>query len=265
MAAPATAHTKRRPCDRCGAPTDTALCHACRRRLSARLCVPSDDDAAAPEQVAARDEAPPPRRPSPPPVTIGGDLVGRPEVVSAPGSIVVEGRVGTGWRLEAMEGIAVDGLVDGADLLAGIGAVRLDGPCRQTEVRAGVARVPLQRAAEALAGAGEELATLLRMTKELRLAAAMRGTAIPVRDALAALVTARAPDLASRLDAALTILRAGRDRAGATVDPLLTAVSTTRAAIASQDDLALLTRAATDLASALDAAGAVSGLGPRSL
>lgn len=258
MPLPSTQHLQR-PCDRCGAPTETALCPACRRRLSSGLAEVAEEHREAPEAPVVPKPPPAPTR------TIGVDLTGAPEVVSVEGSLYVEGRVGSGWRLEAVDTITVEGMIDGADLLAGLGAVRLEAGCNQCDVRAGVARAYLQRAGEALLGVEEDIAMVVRMTTELRLAAAMRGTAIPVRHAFEVVLTARAADLPGRLDAALTILRAGRDRAGTALDPLLTAVSTARTALASETDLKAVARLGGDLAQAIGLTRWFTGQAPRSL
>jgi hypothetical protein len=253
--------THHRPCDRCGAPTDTALCPACRRRLSSALAGPEEDQ----RVDEARREPEPVRPPSPPTRTINSDLKGPPEMVSVAGSLVVLGRVGSGWRLEAVESLSVEGIADGADFLAGTGAVRLEGGCRRCDVRAGVARGHLIRASEVLLGIEEEIAMVVRMTTELRLAAAMRGTAVPVRDALEVVLAARAPHLVGRLDAALTILRAGRDRAGSALDPLLLAATTVRTALTTHTDLKGMARDGASLAEAVAAARWFSGQPPRSI
>lgn len=257
-------------CDLCGAPSASNLCGSCRARLTARL---ANAPVAGGGSTTGLKSAPPPTAVSAaaakpkailPQHRITENLLGAPESVSEQGSLVVDGKVGAGWKLFASEDLTVSGVVERARLEAGIGSLTLKAPCREGELVAGLLRQPLKLLAEAVGNADEVLGEIARETLERVASAVVHGETLTTAEAFTAIAAEKAPDLAARLDRAAETLDGLGDTGGEALAELLTSVYALKSAVGSASDMATITARSGDLSAALETSRAIGGRPPSS-
>jgi hypothetical protein len=257
-------------CDLCGTPSASNLCGNCRARLTARLAGQTVADgpaartvASAPAAVVSPKDAKP--RAILPQRRIAENLLGAPETVSEQGSLVVDGKVGAGWKLFASEDLTVSGVVERARLEAGIGSLTLEAPCREGEFFAGLLREPLKVLADTVGDADEVLERIARETLERVAAAVVRGETLTTSEAFRAIAAEKAPDLAARLDRAAEALNGMGETGGEALVELLTAVYALRSAVGSATDMDTIAARSGDLSAALETSRAIEGRPPPSV
>lgn len=252
-------------CDLCGAPSTSNLCGTCRARLTARLA-----GRAAPAAGAGVKTAPPAStishgggaaaaKPKPilPHNRITENLLGVPDSVSEHGSLIVEGKVGQGWKIFASDDLTVLGVVERARLEAGIGGLTLKAPCREGELFSGLLREPLKLLAETVGDADEMLEVIARATLERVAASVMQGETLTTAEAFKAVAAEKAPDLAARLDRAAETLDGLGGSGGEALAELLTAVYALRSAVNAATDMDTITARSGDLSQALETSRAI--------
>lgn len=240
-----------RRCDRCNAPAETALCSPCRARLAG-------GGAAAGSAAAGAGPGIPTRR-------LDASLSGPPEDIVDAGSLHITGNIGPAWRVRAGFHLTVDGQVERAEIEAGAGAVRLEAPCRQSEIHAGHLRDLYGRLMVALGDADHDLAVLADAAEILQRAATQRGQRLPAAVAVGALTRDRWATLADRLEAGGALVRNERLRRPAVPESLLKALEATANALGDPADLGVLRTHARTLSTALTGVRAGQGMAPRSI
>lgn len=239
-----------RRCDRCNAEAETALCSACRARLAG--------GGAAVRSAATSAGGVPTRR-------LGSSLSGPPKDIVDAGSLHITGSIGPAWHVRAGFDLIVDGQVERAEIEAGAGAVRLEAPCRQSEIRAGHLRDLYGRLMVALGDADHDLAALVDAAEALQQAAAQRGQRLPAAVAVAALARNRWTTLADRLEAGGALVRNDRRRHPTAPEALLKALEATTNALGNPADVGALRAHARTLSTVLAAVRAGQGMAPRSI
>jgi hypothetical protein len=192
-------------------------------------------------------------------------LTGPPQEIVESGSLHVEGSIGPAWRVRAGFDLTVGGQVERAELEAGSGCLRLEAPCRQSELRAGHLRDLCGRLLAALGDADRDLTALTDSAEALQHAAARRGQRVPLAAAVGALTSARWPDLAERLAAGAYLVTRERLRHPTVPETLLSALETARDALADASDLGFLRSRARVLGGELATVRAAQGAPPRSI
>jgi hypothetical protein len=239
-----------RKCDKCNAPSETALCSSCRARLASGGGV---------RQAATGSDAGVPTR------QLGTSLSGAAQDVVDAGSLHITGSIGPAWRVRAGFDLTVGGQVERAELEAGAGAVTLEAPCRQSEVRSGHLRNMYGRLMAALGDADRDLAALADSAETLQQAAAQRGQRLPAALALDTLVKSRWSDLGVRLSAGESLVRSERLRQAAVPETLLKAIEAAGKELAKPSDFAALRARSRTLSSELATVRAGQGKPPRSI
>jgi hypothetical protein len=240
-----------RRCEKCNTPSETALCPSCRARLAAGGTLTRPASTGSEARVPTRHMA--------------TSLTGPPQEIVDAGSLHIEGSIGPGWRVRAGFDLTVGGQVERAEIEAGAGALRLDAPCRQSEIRAGHLRDLNGRLIAALADADRDLTALAGSAEALQQTATLRGQRLPLAVAVGALVKDRWADLADRLDAGSSLVAHERLRRPAVPETLLKALDGARDALADPSDIGLLRSRARALAGELATVRAGQGAPPRSI
>jgi hypothetical protein len=239
-----------RRCDKCNAPSETALCRSCRARLAAgggvRNAATSADAGIQTRQL-------------------GTSLLGAAQDVVDSGSLHITGSIGPAWRVRAGFDLTVGGQVERAELEAGAGAVRLEAPCRQSEIRAGHLRGLYGRLISGLGDADHDLTALADAAEALQQAAAQRGRRVSASVAVGALTKDRWSDLADRLKEGEALVRGERLRQPAVPETLLRALEAAAGALEDPSDLGALRSRARALSGELATVRAGQGQPPRSI
>lgn len=239
-----------RRCDKCNAPSQTALCSSCRARLAGGAGVRS--------AATSADAGVPTRQ-------LATSLTGAAQDVSDSGSLHITGSVGAGWRVKAGFDLTVDGQVERAELEAGAGALLLEAPCRQSEIRSGHLRELYGRTMATLGDADRDLTALADAAEALQQAAGQRGQRLPANVAVEALLKDRWADLVGRLGDGAALVRGERLRQPAIPETLLKALEAAGEALSGLSDFAAVRARARTLSSELATVRAGQGRPPRSI
>jgi len=239
-----------RQCDKCNAPSETALCSPCRTRLTsgggARSAATGANAGIHTRQLVT-------------------SLSGNSENVVDGGSLHITGGIGPGWCVRAGFDLTVGGQVERAELEAGAGFLRLEAPCRQSEIRAGHLRELYGELIAALGDADRDLGALADAAEALQRAGAQRGQRLPAAVAVAALARDRWDTLTERLAGGEALVRSRRLRQAAVPETLLAALEGASGAILDPGDLGVLRSHARSLSAALVVVRAGQGAPPRSI
>lgn len=239
-----------RRCDKCNAPSETALCGSCRARLASGSGV-RNAETGADAGIATRQ--------------LATSLTGAAQDISDAGSLHITGSIGPAWRVKAGFDLTVDGQIERAELEAGAGAVKLESPCRQSEIRSGHLRDLYGRLIATLGDADRDLGGLADAAEALQQAAAQRGQRLPPAVAVGALVKDRWGDLAERLQNGTKLVRSERLRQPAVPEALLKALEAARETLENPTEFAALRARSRTLSSELSTVRAGQGKPPRSV
>ena len=233
-----------RRCDKCNAPSETALCGSCRARLASGGGVRTAETGADAD-IATRQ--------------LATSLSGAPQDISDTGSLHITGSIGPAWRVKAGFDLIVGGQVERAELEAGAGAVRLEAPCRQSEIRSGHLRDLYGRLMATLGDADRDLAGLADAAEALQQAAAQRGQRLSPAVAVGALVKDRWGDLAERLQGGAKLVQGERLRQPTVPETLLKALQAAHDTLEAPSEFAALRTRSRTLSSELSTVRAGQG------
>ena len=252
-------------CEMCGAPSATALCANCRSRLVSRTGGGATTaPAKAPLPAARASEAPAPQLPPGAVRRISEPLTGKAAAVSEEGSVVIDGKVGAGWSVFAGEDLTVTGAVERARIEAGIGAIQIEAPVREGDIRAGMMREPFRLLAGALEGSREAVEKVVNDAIAAQAGAAVRGETLTGGDAFRQALAQGSPDLEDRLARAASILDLEGERPEL-VEQLLTAIDYLLQAVTSGGDLGIIAGRSGDLDGMLETPRRALGAAPPSV